>query len=144
MVVDLRPTTSDGLRCEHQRGYIVLPYGPVKGSVIQRNIFYSRAAGQKLLHEGGRGDSRSLLRDCQADYNLYFNAADPNWGRRHLDAQHHFGIERRSIAADPLFVNVAAGDLRLKEDSPATALGFEPIDLTSMGLRRYRSDKSAR
>lgn len=136
MVVDIRPTTSDGLRCEHQRGYLVFPYGPVKGSNVQRNIFYSRTAGQKLLHEGRRGDSRSLLRDCKADYNLYFNAADPNWGKRHLDDQRQYGIEQQSVSADPLFVDIAAGDLRLKENSPALKLGIEPIDLGNIGLKR--------
>ena len=134
MVVDLRPTNGDGIRCEHQRGYIVLPYGPVKGSVIQRNIFYSRTPGQNLLHEGRRGDSRSLLRDCKADYNLYFNTADADWGRKHLDAQHQFDIEQHSVSADPLFVDLDAGDLRLMEDSPALKLDFEPIDLTDVGL----------
>jgi hypothetical protein len=134
LVVDLRPTTGNGIRCEHQRGYLVLPYGPVKGSIIQRNIFYSRTAGQNLLHEGRRGDSRSLLRDCKADFNLYFNAADPDWGKLHLETQRRFGIEQHSLSADPLFIDVAAGDLRLEENSPALKLGFEPIDLTEVGL----------
>ncbi len=136
MVVDIRSTTSDGLRCEHQRGYLVFPYGPVKGSNVQRNVFYSRTAEQNLLHEGRRGDSRSLLRDCQSDYNLYFNAADPNWGKRHVDDQQQFSIEQHSVAMDPLFVDIAAGDLRLKENSPALKLGFEPIDLSIVGLKR--------
>jgi len=136
MVVDLRPTNSDGIRCEHQRGYIVLPYGPVKGSIIQRNIFYSRISGQSLLHEGRRRDSRSLLRDCKADYNLYFNTADADWGRKYLEDQRQYGIEQHSVSADPLFVDVDAGDLRLNNDSPALKLGFEPVDLTDVGLPR--------
>ena len=134
MIVDLRPTTTAGVDCRHTRGYLVFPYGPVGGSVIRRNIFYAREKSQTLLHEGKRGGTRSLLRDCQADYNLYFSAADPNWGRRHLDAQREFGIESHSVWADPLFVDVVGGDLGLKEDSPAIKLGFEPIDLTKVGL----------
>ena len=93
------------------RNRLVFPYGEVRGSVVQRNIFCSRQSGQNLLHEARRGGSRAapLLRDCRADYNLYYNAADP------------------------LFVDVEAGDLRLKADSPARKLGFEPIDLSRVG-----------
>ena len=134
MIVDLRPKTTAGVECVHTRGYLVFPYGPVSDSVIRRNIFYAREKGQIVLHEGKRGDARSLLRDCQADCNLYFNVADPNWGPRHLDAQRKFGIETKSVSADPLFVDLANGDLGLKEDSPAIKLGFEPIDLTKVGL----------
>ena len=134
VIADLRPKTTAGVDCGHTRGYLVFPYGPVGGSIIRRNIFYAREEGQTLLHEGNRGETRSLLRDCRADYNLYFNAADPNWGRRHLDAQRKFGIEANSVSADPLFVDVVGGDLRLKENSPAIKLGFEPIDLTTVGL----------
>ncbi len=134
IIVDLRPKTTAGAKCGHTRGYLVFPYGPVKGSVIRRNIFYAQEKGQILLHEGRRGQTKSLLRDCKADGNLYFNAADPEWGPRHLDAQRQFGIETQSVSADPLFVDVAAGDLRLKKNSPALKLGFEPIDLTKVGL----------
>ena len=133
--------TTEGLRCEHQRGYLVFPYGQVNGSIIQRNIFYSRTAGQNLLHEGRRGNSRSLLRDCRADFNLYFNTVDPHWGKRHLDAQQPFGIEQHSISADPLFVDVTAGDLRPKDNSPALKLGFEPIDLSRVGLLKEDQPK---
>jgi len=44
------------------------------------------------------------------------------------------GIEEHSISADPLFVDVKNGDLRLRPDSPASKLGFKPIDITKIGL----------
>ena len=133
MIVDLRTATTAGIECGHQRGYLVFPYGPVQGSVIRANVFYSRQPEQILLHEGRRGDSRSLLRDCEADFNLYFNAADASWGRRHIETQRQFGVEQNSIAEDPLFVDLEAGDLRLEPDSPALKLGFEQIDLNNAG-----------
>jgi len=137
-VVDLRSHTSDGLPCGHQRGYLVLPYGSPAGSVIERNIFYAREKGQKLLYEGSHHapDRRAMLRDCRADYNLYFNTAEPDWGTRHLEPQRPFGIEAHSLSADPKFLDVEQGDLRFAPDSPARALGIEPIDLSEAGPRR--------
>jgi len=40
-----------------------------------------------------------------------------------------------SVVADPLFVDAAAGDYRLKPDSPALALGFQPIPIERIGVR---------
>lgn len=38
--------------------------------------------------------------------------------------------------ADPKFVNPDAGDFRFASDSPAPALGIEPLDLRKVGLRK--------
>jgi hypothetical protein len=35
--------------------------------------------------------------------------------------------------ADPLFVDATRGDYRLKPDSPALGLGFEPIPVEKIG-----------
>ncbi len=45
------------------------------------------------------------------------------------------GFDRHSIIADPLFVNPKNDNYTLKDDSPAFKIGFEPIDLSSVGLR---------
>lgn len=45
------------------------------------------------------------------------------------------GKDRHSIYADPRFVNPAGGDFTLRPDSPAFSLGFQPIDLRSVGPR---------
>ena len=37
--------------------------------------------------------------------------------------------------ADPLFVNPEQGDFTLRSESPALALGFQPIDLSQVGPR---------
>ena len=41
--------------------------------------------------------------------------------------------DQHSVVADPLFVDVQAGDYRLRPGSPALKLGFEPIGLGSVG-----------
>ena len=45
------------------------------------------------------------------------------------------GQDAASLIADPLFVNPAAGDFRLRKDSPALKIGFQPIDLSRVGPR---------
>jgi hypothetical protein len=45
------------------------------------------------------------------------------------------GLDRHSVVADPGFVDAARRDLRLRPDSPALLLGFEPIDLSDVGPR---------
>ena len=43
------------------------------------------------------------------------------------------GADQHSIIADPLFVDAASGDSRLKPHSPALKLGFKPIPLATIG-----------
>ena len=44
------------------------------------------------------------------------------------------GRDHNSIVADPGFVDPAARDFRLSEDSPALAIGFQPFDVTQAGV----------
>ena len=45
------------------------------------------------------------------------------------------GMEYGSVIADPLFMDAAAHDFRLKKDSPAYAMGFCDIDTSDVGPR---------
>jgi len=45
------------------------------------------------------------------------------------------------VIADPLFVDADADDYRLQPDSPAFALGFEPIPVDRIGP--YEDDRRA-
>jgi hypothetical protein len=42
--------------------------------------------------------------------------------------------EQGSLIADPLFVNAAEKDFRLKPNSPALQLGFKPFDPNRAGV----------
>lgn len=43
------------------------------------------------------------------------------------------GMDRKSVIADPLFVNPDKDDYRLKPESPAFKLGFQPIPIEKIG-----------
>ncbi|NOY82041.1 MAG: hypothetical protein GXP31_13675 [Kiritimatiellaeota bacterium] len=129
VIADLRPDT-------RHRGYIVFPYGSIKGAVIQRNILYSCRRDQALYFEGRgrRGGSAPRLRETDADFNLYFCTEDPQWGKEHLTKARAAGIETHSLVADPRFVDPDSGAFEFRPDSPGPGLGIRPLGLAFCGL----------
>ncbi len=106
------------------------------GAEIKRNIFYATRKNDRICFQGKNYyGNASWLRDAAADRNVYHNTADPQWGKRHLDAERKHGSEMHSISADPLFADPAEGNFDLKPGSPALKLGFEPIDMSRIGLQ---------
>jgi hypothetical protein len=114
-----------------------------------RNIIYFEPPGGAF----GSGDSKSAAvfafvnwsddRVAASDYNVFYKPegdvtikggpADGSldkW-RKILDGR----FDRRSVVADPLFVDVQSRDFRLKAGSPALKLGFEPVDVSRIGLK---------
>ena len=47
-----------------------------------------------------------------------------------------FGLEEGSVFADPGFADPENGDFTMPDDSPAYALGFQPIDVSDVGPRK--------
>ena len=72
--------------------------------------------------------------DCHADFNLFYNLADPADGERFLAQMRGLNIEEHSLAEDPRLNDLTARGLVLAPDSPAYALGFKPVDLSRIGL----------
>jgi hypothetical protein len=137
LVADLRPSRR-AIRPERvARAYLGLIVNPVTGSRIERNLVFAPQADTPVYLQsrsyGTGGEPR--LRECQADYNLYFSPADATWGQAHLAKEQPLGVEAHSLAVDPLFVSWETGDYRLRPASPALQLGFRPIDLGQVGLR---------
>jgi parallel beta-helix repeat protein len=94
---------------------------------MERNIIlFDRG---RLLGSNWTGDQFRM------DYNLYYDVrggelrlAGKSWQEWQASGQ-----DVHSRNADPLFVNAAGGDFRLREGSPALELGFKPIDLSRVG-----------
>lgn len=83
-----------------------------------------------------------LKKTTDCDYNLYFNPTmkleDVKWGTQECSWDNwrtNYLQDAHSLWADPLFVDEAKHDYRLKSDSPALKLGFRPIDVSQVGPR---------
>ncbi len=78
-----------------------------------------------------------LKGDAWLDYNTYWDINNVPMrfsGLSFKEWQAQKGQDRHSQTADPLFINPQAGDFRLHPESPALALGFDPIDISRAGL----------
>ena len=119
------------------RGLISLEVGPLDGSTIKRNILLTNSSEQSYYFQyrriHGKGPA-PLLRDCDADYNLYWCVDDPSRCDGLLEEERTYGNERNSLVADPLFVDPDAGDFTPEDDSPAWLLGFERLDFAKIGI----------
>lgn len=102
---------------------------------FERNIVYWDE-GQAL--GGNWGDDKYRL-----DYNLYWDARGTavrlaDWS---FDEWQKRGQDVHSLIADPLFVDPHNGDFTLRPGSPALRLGFQPIDVGCVGVRRGRGEQ---
>jgi len=78
-----------------------------------------------------------------SDNNEYFFAGGENgsvikFGDVSFEQWQKRGQDAHSIVADPLFVDPTNGDFSLQPNSPALKIGFEPIDIRSVGPRATR------
>jgi len=79
---------------------------------------------------------------AESDYNLFFNADGGEYtvvfrgsGGVSFAQWQEMGNDAHSLIADPLFVDAAKNDFRLKPESPALKLGFVPIPVEKIGIR---------
>ncbi|MBI5691443.1 MAG: right-handed parallel beta-helix repeat-containing protein [Verrucomicrobia bacterium] len=96
--------------------------------VFERNIVYQDKG--PLL--GGSWGNRNFRMAA----NVYWRAGyEPTWsGLPFADWQAESGQDAGSVVADPGFVDVARRDFRLRPDSPALRLGFQPFEAGRAGL----------
>lgn len=120
------------------RGLISIEGVPVDGAVIQRNILVATQPKLRPFHLknalGVPPDPK--FSETKTDFNLLWHPTEAAWAEAHFSVARAEGQEQHSRFADPRFVNPDAGDFRFAEGSAAPALGIEPLDLRSVGLRR--------
>lgn len=126
--------------------YLSLREGPLNDAVIQKNILYSRGKdtvfidelepgnGRKTEDRRGRALARAM--DADTDLNIYYSETDPVLAQQMLEKQRENGVDERSKAVDPLFIDPENGDFRFAPNSPAWQMGIVPVDVSEMGLRK--------
>ena len=80
------------------------------------------------------GRALAMSKQAETDHNIYYCAANQKVGMQMLEKQRKDGVDSGSSASDPMFVDPANGDFRLKPDSPALKLGFVALDISKIGL----------
>lgn len=96
---------------------------------VERNIIVGN--GVPML--GGNWSNKQY----QLDYNCYWDTSGrpPVFpGNVDLKKWQEQGQDAHSLVADPKFADPQKSDFRLAPDSPALALGFKPIDASTIGL----------
>jgi hypothetical protein len=106
-------------------------------NVFERNIFTCTTLKPTIITKapGQENVLRNNLFHHATDAG-YFSRSFYEWGdgkKMTFEAALAAGFHTGSKIADPLFVDPAGGDYRLKPDSPATAMGFEKIPFEQIG-----------
>lgn len=97
---------------------------------LERNILL--ASGRPLLGSNWNGDARKFV----LDHNVYWDEdGSIDFAGKPFDEWRKKGIDANSVVADPKFADPQKSDFTLKADSPALALGFQPLDLRAAGVR---------
>ena len=106
------------------------------GSKVENNILYKLGSESQpyfFAKPTGKHNGYDIMKRANSDKNLFY-AKDTSEIKAFLvDVQGH-GLEKNSIIADPLFVDLEKGDVRLRANSPALKLGMKSIDITKIGL----------
>ncbi|MGE5612234.1 MAG: right-handed parallel beta-helix repeat-containing protein, partial [Bacillota bacterium] len=115
------------------------PYSEKRPNTFKHNILYL-TQGQLFIPYGEKSlNDRLAVKESlgEWDRNLYWHTGGSDqlrFYRRSFADWQKLGLDQHSQIADPQFVNAAAHDFRLKPTSPALQIGFQPLDITRVGL----------
>ena len=103
------------------------------GNWVERNIFYFPNYPDSIYTR----HTNCNLSANAFDWNLVWNGTDriktdqeKDWKEWQAE-----GADPHGVIADPLFIDPADGDYRLKPSSPAWDIGFEPFSFDNIGLK---------
>jgi parallel beta-helix repeat protein len=100
-------------------------------SESQQNVLFRHDGGDYVVIE----DQRKSHSDATALPSASHSEARQQ-GTLSLAEWQALGFDTDSKVDDPMFVDPAHDDYRLKPESPALSLGFVPTDVTKIGIRR--------
>ena len=89
---------------------------------VYSNIVSTKHKGARMPHDKAKGK--------RVDENLFFG------NPKSKDLFIQFGWDVNSIHGDPMFVDPAAGDFRVKEGSPAFEIGFKNFPMDQFGVKK--------
>jgi hypothetical protein len=115
------------------------PYFGKPECSFERNIVLLTQGELLIPHVQHTLDERLAADDPLGtwDHNLYWHTSNPHqlrFLRYTWDQWQALGLDPHSRIADPQFIDPAVHDFTLHPDSPALELGFQPPDLTGVGL----------
>jgi parallel beta-helix repeat protein len=122
----------------------------LRRNLFRRNILASRFEGVAAYSFGHSATVRDPmdLATNQWDQNLLWNGGaslrirtGTSTGFLSWESWQAMGFDRESMVADPLFVDAGSDNFTLRQESPAFALGIEPLPIDKMGP--YASDRRA-
>ena len=133
------PASSPGLQQGYERNHdrfvrniVVIMSKPERGATDRGDIYEVRSP-----------PIRGAIAQ-EVDFNTFFSGAGQFYaatfdreGKRSrytLEEWRTLGYDQHSVYSDPLFVDAAKGDYRVRSDSPALKLGFKNFETNSAGL----------
>ena len=106
--------------------------------VFTNNIVYFDSGN--LLGSNWKNDHFQMGGNVYFDTRLRTNPVALKFSGATLEQWRARSHDANSLVADPLFVAPEHFDFRLKPESPALKLGFKPIDLRQVGVRKVNRD----
>jgi len=103
------------------------------GAKVERNIIYAFDGDIRFFNTNAKKKLSKLLDLARPDYNMFY-AEDEAKGKKFFEMIQKMGHEKHGMFANPLFVDLQKGDVRLKPNSPAYKLGIKSIDIEKIGL----------
>jgi len=106
-----------------------------QGNTFVNNVIYYARPEAQVIYSWR--NQPTVFTEC--DRNLYYcTAADITtlenvFPAGSLDQWREAGHDRNSVIADPLFMDAAKDDYRLRPESPAWKLGFQRIPVEKIG-----------
>ena len=91
---------------------------------VYSNIFSARHSPARMNTPYNRGKT-------MVDRNLFATEDE-----KVLDFSARLGWDENSLLGDPMYVDVASGDFRVKEGSPALKLGFKNFPMNQFGVKK--------